>query len=253
VIEKPICIKTPEQIEGIKKSCQLAAKTLAHLEQFAKVGISTAAIDAEAEIFMRDHGAIPACLGYRGFPKSICTSLNEVVCHGIPSPQSILKEGDILNIDVTTILDGYYGDTCKMYPIGEITATAQALLEATKECLKIGINQCKPDNHFGNIGFAINQYATNLGYSVVYQFVGHGVGIEFHESPNIYHVARKDSGQLMKRGMIFTIEPMINQGEAKAVIDEADGWTARTIDKKLSAQYEHTVLITTDGHEILTI
>jgi len=246
-----IRIKTAEQIEGIRKSSQLAAQTLVHLEQFAQPGVSTATIDQEADTYIRDHGAIPACLGYRGFPKSICTSLNEVICHGIPS-EYILKEGDILNIDVTTILDGYFGDTCKMYPIGAITSKAQGLLETTKECLELGIKECKPNNLFGNIGFAINKHATSLGFSVVYQFVGHGVGLEFHEEPNINHVARRNTGEVMRAGMIFTIEPMICTKAPDAVILE-DGWTAVTKDGGLSAQYEHTILITDDGHEVLTL
>jgi methionyl aminopeptidase len=247
-----IPIKTPEQIEGIRKSSQLAAKTLVYLEQFAIPGVSTEEINNKADEFIREHGAIPACLGYKGFPKSICTSLNEVICHGIPSPNAILKEGDILNIDVTTILDGYYGDTCKMYEIGEVSDKCKRLLRITKACLERGIAEVGPDKHFGNIGAAIAQHAESARYSVAYQFCGHGVGLEFHEQPQVYHVAKRNTGELMKPGMTFTIEPMLNEGVPEALILE-DRWTAQTKDGKLSAQYEHTILVTETGYEILTI
>jgi methionyl aminopeptidase len=174
-----------------------------------------------------------------------------VVCHGIPGPY-VLKDGDIMNIDVTTILNGYYGDTCKMYPIGIISDEAQDLINVTKECLKIGIKECYPGNRFGNIGYEINRYAIGKGYSVVYEFCGHGVGIAFHEEPEVSHIAEKNIGKRMREGMIFTIEPMINAGKARTKIDKNDGWTARTIDGKLSAQFEHTILITPSGCELLT-
>lgn len=246
-----IKIKTAEQIEGIRTSAQLAAKTLKYLEEFAQPGVTTAQIDEKCEEFIRDHGAVPATKGYNGYPASCCTSVNDVICHGIPGPYE-LKWGDILNIDVTTILNGYFGDTCKMYPIGEITPYAQKLMDTTKECLRIGMEQCRPQNYFGNIGYEIAKYAVSKGYSVVYEFCGHGVGVKFHEDPEVPHIAEKDSGKKMKPGMIFTIEPMINAGKARAKVDKKDGWTARTIDGKLSAQYEHTILITDSGCEALT-
>lgn len=247
-----IIIKTREQIDGIRKSSVLAAKTLDYAGQFVKEGISTEEIDNKIEEFIVNHGAIPATKGYNGYPKSSCISINEIVCHGIPSPQTILKQGDILNIDITTILDGYYGDTSRMFGVGEISPGADKLVKATKHCLDLGIQQVQPGNHFGNIGFVISRYARAQGFSVVYEFCGHGVGVEFHEEPQVDHTSRRNSGPKMKPGMIFTIEPMINQGRATTNIDRTDGWTARTVDKKLSAQFEHTILVTETGNEVLT-
>ena len=247
-----IIIKNSEQIEKIRKSCHLAAQSLDIAEQFVQPGISTEFINAKIEEFILSHGAISGTKGYNGFPKSSCISLNEVVCHGIPSEQTILKEGDILNIDVTTVLDGYYGDTSRMFTVGEISPEAESLIKATKHCLDLGIQQVKPNNYFGNIGFVISRYARAKGYSVVYEFCGHGVGIHFHEAPQVDHTSRKNAGQRMKQGMIFTIEPMINQGKPSTDVDKIDGWTARTKDRKLSAQFEHTVLVTQTGFEVLT-
>jgi methionyl aminopeptidase len=247
-----IIIKSPEQIEGIRKSCQLAADTLDYLEQFVKLGVTTQQINDEAEKFIRSHGAIPAPLGYHGFPKAVCTSMNEVICHGIPNSEDVLEEGDIINVDVTTILNGYFGDTCRMYTVGEISNEAKELLSVARDCLEIGIAQVRPGSKFGNIGKAISDYARSRGYSVVHQFCGHGVGLKFHEEPQVHHDDRQFMDIEMKPGMIFTIEPMINAGVAEAVIDSRDKWTARTKDGKLSAQYEHTVLVTDSGVEILT-
>ncbi len=247
-----IIIKTEEQINGIRESSKLAARALDFAGQFVKAGISTAFIDGKIEEFIRSNGAIPATKGYNGYPKSSCISLNEVVCHGIPSEQTILKEGDILNIDVTTILNGYFGDTSKMFWVGEISDEAEKLVTVTKHCLDLGIQQVVPGNYFGNIGFAINRYAKAKGYSVVYEFCGHGVGLEFHEEPQVDHSARRNTDPKMKPGMIFTIEPMINQGRAGTKVDKNDGWTARSVDNKLSAQYEHTILVTETGFEVLT-
>ena len=247
-----IIIKTPEQIEGIRKSSKLAAQALVFAGQFVKEGVSTEFIDQQIESFVRSHGAIPATLGYNGYPKSSCISLNEVVCHGIPSDNEILREGDILNIDVTTILNGFYGDTSRMYTVGEISDEAIDLIEVTRHCLDLGIQQVRPGNQFGNIGYAISKYAKAQGYSVVYEFCGHGVGVSFHEEPQVDHTSRRNSGPFMKAGMTFTIEPMINQGRPGTVIDKHDKWTARTVDKKLSAQFEHTILVTETGFEVLT-
>lgn len=246
-----ITIKTPEQIEGIRKSSILAAQTLKYLEEFAQPGITTGYIDQKCEEFIRDHGAKAATKGYNGFPASCCTSVNDVICHGIPGKYE-LRDGDILNIDVTTILDGYFGDTCKMYEIGNVNQYAKRLMEVTKECLHIGFEQSFVGNRLGNIGYEINAYATSFGYSVVYEFCGHGVGLRFHEEPEVAHTAPKDSGPVLEAGMIFTIEPMINAGKARSKIDKKDGWTARTIDGRLSAQYEHTILVGVDGPEALT-
>ena len=247
-----IIIKNSEQINAIRKSCCLAAQTLDFAEQFVKSGVSTEFINAKIEEFMISHGAISATKGYNGYPKASCISLNEVVCHGVPSEQIILKEGDILNIDVTTILGGYYGDTSRMFTVGEISQSAESLIRATKHCLDLGIQQVKPGNYFGNIGFVISRYAQANRYSVVYEYCGHGVGIDFHEEPQVDHTSRKNTGQRMKPGMIFTIEPMINQGKASTDVDKKDGWTARTKDRTLSAQFEHTVLVTQTGVEVLT-
>ena len=249
-----IIIKTEEQIEGIRKSCQLAVDTLDHIEQFIKAGVTTEQINCEAEAFIRKYGAIPAPLGYHGFPKAVCTSLNEVICHGIPSEETVLKEGDILNVDVTTIVNGYYGDTCRMFSVGEVSEEAKKLIAVTRDCLDIGIAQVRPDNQFWQIGKAIQDYAHSRGYSVVHQFAGHGVGLNFHEEPVISHSYdyRAKDTRIMKPGMIFTIEPMICVGLPDAIIDSVDHWTARTIDGSLSAQWEHTVLVLPDGVEVLT-
>jgi len=247
-----IIIKTEEQIEGIRKSSILAAETLNYISDFVKSGVDTEYLDNLIHDFIIKNGAIPATLGYNGFPKSSCISPNNVICHGIPSKQTILKDGDIVNIDVTTILDGYFGDTSRMFTIGDITKEAQDLIDASNHSLKLGIQQVKPGNYFGNIGYVIDRYIKSKGYSVVYEFCGHGVGLEFHEEPQVDHSARRNSGKKMKPGMIFTIEPMINIGKARVSIDEEDGWTARTKDNKLSAQFEHTILVTKTGFEVLT-
>ena len=246
-----IRIKTAAQIEGIRKSSKLAAECLKYLEQFVVAGNTTGYIDQKAMEFMKKHGARSATKGYNGFSGHVCTSPNDVVCHGIPGPYE-LKEGDILNIDVTTILDGFFGDTCKMYSIGKVSEEAEKLMAVTRNCLKIGVKECYAGNRFGNIGFEISEYARAEGYGVVYEFCGHGVGIKFHEDPEVCHVGQKNTGKRMRPGMIFTIEPMINTGKARCKIDKVDGWTARTIDGGLSAQYEHTILITENGCEALT-
>ncbi len=247
-----IIIKTPEQIEGIRKSSRLAAQTLDYIAEFVTPGVSSGFLDKKIEEFILAHGAVPATIGYNGFPASCCISPNEIVCHGIPSEKSILKEGDIFNIDVTTILNGFYGDTSRMYSIGEISPMAKNLIAASSHCLNLGIQQVKPGNYFGNIGYVISRYARSRGFSVVYEYCGHGVGISFHEEPQVDHSARRNSGPVMRPGMIFTIEPMINQGRPSTVVDKKDGWTARTSDRKLSAQFEHTVLVTPTGFEVLS-
>lgn len=249
--QSKIVIKTEAQIEAIRKASKIAGNTLKAVKPFVKAGVTTAYLNKICGDYMRDHGAIPATLGYHGYPAETCISVNDVVCHGIPGNYT-LRDGDILNIDVTAILDGYYGDTSSMYTVGEVTPHAQQLIDATKECLEIGIKQCKPGNHVGDIGYYINKYATSLGYGVVYEFCGHGIGLKFHEEPEICHVDDKGKGAEFLPGMIFTIEPMINAGKARVKVDKKDGWTARTIDGKLSAQFEHTILITSTFPEILT-
>ena len=247
-----IIIKTPEQIEGIRKSSKLAGDVLLYIAEFVKEGVTTNFLDQLIHNYIIEHGAIPATMNYNGFPKSCCISLNEVICHGIPSERVVLKNGDILNIDITTILSGYFGDTSKMFIVGETSEAAHKLVKATQHCLKLGIQQVKPGNYLGNIGYVISRYAISQGFSVVYEYCGHGVGIHFHEDPQVDHAAKKNSGPKLKPGMIFTIEPMINEGRPRVKVDELDGWTARTIDHKLSAQFEHTVLVTETGYEVLT-
>lgn len=251
-----IILKNDEQIEGIRKSCKLAAQCLNVVEEYVQPGVTTESLNRIIDEFIRDNGAIPATLNYHGYPKETCISLNEVVCHGIPG-DVVLKEGDILNIDVTTILDGYFGDTSRMYSVGEISEEADRLLKITKECLDLGIEQVAPGNPVGQIGYAITQLATACECGVVYQFVGHGTGLSFHEPPQIPHYVpnllfEEVESVIMRAGMVFTIEPMINLGGPDAIISTKDGWTARTADGSLSAQYEHTVLVVEDGVEILT-
>ncbi|MGE4586767.1 MAG: type I methionyl aminopeptidase [Mangrovibacterium sp.] len=247
-----IIIKTAEQIEGIRQSSRLAGQALIMIGEYIREGVSTEYLDKLINEFILDNGAVSATLGYNGYPKSSCISLNEVVCHGIPGPDIILKEGDILNIDITTVLNGYFGDTSKMYRVGEISPAAEKLIRVTKHCLDLGIQQVRPGNSFGNIGFVIGRYAKAQHFSVVYEYCGHGVGINFHEEPQVDHIARKNSGSVMRPGMTFTIEPMINEGKPTTHTDQTDGWTARTSDGKLSAQFEHTVLVNDTGCEVLS-
>ncbi|MBI1184260.1 type I methionyl aminopeptidase [bacterium] len=247
-----IILKSRDQIEGIRESCYLAAETLDMITPFVKEGENTARLNQLIDEFIRDNDAIPATVGYRGYKYASCISLNEVVCHGVPHKDVVIKDGDILNIDVTTILDGFFGDNSRMYMVGNVSPEAKNLVDVSKKCLDIGIRQCYPGNFVGNIGYEIANYAEAQGYSVVYEFCGHGVGIRFHEDPDVAHIAEKDSGDIMRPGMTFTIEPMINEGKSRTKIDRKDGWTARTIDGKLSAQWEHTLLITKEGVEVLT-
>ncbi len=247
-----IVIKSKEQIEGVRRASQLAGETLKFISDYVKEGVSTLYLNDLIDQYTRDNNAIPAPLNYHDFPKSCCISLNNVICHGIPDSKTILKEGDILNIDVTSILNGYYGDTSTMFTIGDVSKEAEDIVEIAEHCLYLGIEQVRPGNYFGNIGFNIGKYARSKKCSVVYQFCGHGIGIDFHEEPEVSHISPKNSGEVMKEGMIFTIEPMINIGKAQAIVDKVDNWTARTIDGKLSAQFEHTILVTDKGYDILT-
>jgi len=249
--KREIIIKTAAQIAGIRKSCQLTRDILDALTDRIRPGITTEQINTWVHEMTLAHGAIPAPLNYRGYPKSVCTSLNEVICHGIPSPDRVLREGDILNIDVTTILDGYYGDSSRMFLIGEVTAEARKLVQVTRECMELGIAQVKPGNRLGDIGHAIQRHAESHGYSVVRAFVGHGTGIYFHEAPDVMHYGVPHTGVELVPGMIFTIESMINIGTYQAKTLN-DGWTTVTADGSLSAQWEHTVLVTENGVEVLT-
>jgi len=245
-------IKTQEQIEGIRRSGVVNTGVLDLIEKEIHAGMSTAEIDRLVYDYTVAHGAIPAPLNYEGFPKSVCTSINEVVCHGIPSEEEILEEGDIINVDVSTILDGYYSDASRMFIIGQTTPEKEKLVRVAKECLLIGMEAARPFGFVGDIGCAIEKHAKKNGFSVVRDLCGHGVGLEFHEDPEVLHFGRKGTGMLLVPGMVFTIEPMINTGDWRVFIDEEDGWTVVTEDELPSAQWEHTFLMTEHGLEILT-
>lgn len=245
-------IKTPEQIEGIRRSGAVNTGVLDLVAKEIKAGMSTAEIDRMVYDYTVARGAVPAPLNYEGFPKSVCTSINEVVCHGIPSEDEILQEGDIINVDVSTILDGYYSDASRMFIIGKTTPEKEKLVRVTKECLEIGMRAAKPFGFVGDIGNAIQRHAEKNGFSVVRDLCGHGVGLAFHEEPEVLHFGRKGTGMLLVPGMVFTIEPMINMGDWHVFIDEDNGWTVVTEDEKPSAQWEHTFLMTENGLEILT-
>ena len=245
-------LKTIPQIEGIKKSARLNTAVLDHVAEHIHAGMSTEEIDRLVYDFTVSHGGIPAPLHYQGFPKSVCTSINNEVCHGIPDESIILEEGDIINVDVSTILDGYFSDASRMFMIGNVSERARKLVEVTKECVELGLAQAKPWNHLGDIADAINTYAKTNGYSVVEDIGGHGIGLEFHEDPWVSYVTPKGSEMLLVPGMIFTIEPMINEGSPDFFVDEENEWTVYTEDDGLSAQVEYMVLITEDGAEVLT-
>ena len=239
-----------EKFEKMKIAGNLASKTLDMLTNEIKEGVSTNKIDKLGYEHIRDHGGYSAPLFYRGYTKSLCTSLNHVICHGIPG-ERILDEGDILNVDVTAIVDGFYGDTSRMYSIGKISVKAQNLIDATYESLMKSIKILKPGIKLGDIGNEIQTYVEALGFSVVRDFCGHGIGDKFHEPPNVLHYGKKNTGAELKPGMTFTIEPMINSGKFDVKLLE-DGWTAVSKDKSLSAQFEHTVGIKDNGYEIFT-
>ncbi len=245
-----IQIKTTDQIDGIRRAGRLVIETLDLVEPHIQPGITTDAINTLVYDFTIKNGATPAPLNYKGFPKSVCVSINEVICHGIPSERTF-KDGDIVNVDVTSILDGYYADASKTLFVGTPGADAKKIVDVSRQCLARGIKVVKPGNTVGDIGFAIQSYAEGKGCSVVRQFVGHGVGIDFHEPPQIPHYGTPGSGVRLVPGMIFTIEPMINLGTRELVILK-DGWTAVTKDKSLSAQFEQTLLVTENGVESLT-
>ncbi|KPP80818.1 MAG: methionine aminopeptidase, type I [Oceanicaulis sp. HLUCCA04] len=240
----------PEGFAGMRAAGQLAAATLDLLVDFVKPGITTQAIDDLVRRNFIEHGAVPATLFYKGYSKSSCTSINHVVCHGIPNDKP-LKDGDILNIDVTCILDGWHGDTSRMFTVGNVRRKAERLIEVTYEALMRGIAEVKPGNTFGDIGAAIQEYAESQRCSVVRDFCGHGIGQLFHDAPNVLHFGDRGTGDVLKPGMIFTIEPMLNDGKPHVKV-LADGWTAVTRDKSLSAQFEHSVGVTETGVEIFT-
>lgn len=247
-------IKTPEQIEGIKIAGKLNTAVLDEVAKNIHEGMSTLEIDEIVYDFTTKHGGTPAPLNYEGFPKSVCTSINEVVCHGIPKAEDILEEGDIINVDCTTILNGYYADASRMFIIGKTTPEKEQLVRVAKECLEIGMNAAKPYCFVGDIGNAIQKHAHKYNYGVVRDLCGHGVGNAFHEEPDIVHYGRKGTGMLLVPGMVFTIEPMINMGTWRVFIDAEDPyeWEVISEDEKPSAQWEHTFLMTEEGVEILT-
>jgi methionyl aminopeptidase len=246
----PIDLKTPEELERMRASCRFAASVLDFIRPHVRAGVTTGELDRLCHEYIVDHGAYPAPLHYKGFPKSICTSVNEVICHGVPGSRT-LRDGDILNIDVTTIVDGWFGDTSEMFTVGEISEAARALIDATREAMWLGIREVAPGKTVGDIGAAIYEFA-RPDYSVVEVFCGHGIGREMHMAPQIPHVGKRGTGVRLRPGMTFTIEPMLNQGTALCEL-LADKWTAVTRDGKLSAQTEHTILVTDDGFEVLTL
>lgn len=246
-----IKIYGPEAFAGMRAAGRLAAECLDMLVPHVRPGVLTSTLDDLAREFLMERGGIPACVFYRGYRHTICTSVNHVVCHGIPGPKP-LKDGDIVNIDVTVILDGWHGDTSRMYSVGEVKRKAVRLMDITFECLARGISAVKPGARLGDIGAAIQEHAERNRYTVVEAFCGHGLGRVFHDAPNILHFGRNGQGEELRPGMLFTIEPMINLGR-KDVALLADGWTAVTRDRALTAQYEHSVGVTEDGCEIFTL
>lgn len=246
-----IIIKTAIEIEKMRTAGRLAAEVLEMIAPHVKEGVRTEELDKICHDYIINHQhAIPAPLNYRGFPKSICTSVNHQVCHGIPGPK-ILKNGDIVNIDVTVIKEGYHGDTSKMFVIGKPTVLAERLIRVTQECMYLGIQAVKPGARFGDIGASIQKHAEANRFTVVREYCGHGIGKIFHEAPNVLHYGKPGTGEVLKAGMIFTIEPMINAGKREVKL-LPDGWTVVTKDHSLSAQWEHTILVTDTGFEILT-
>lgn len=254
LVPKNKLIKTPEQIDGIRAAGVINTGVLDLVEREIHIGMSTAEIDKLVYEYTMDHGAIPAPLNYEGFPKSVCTSINDVVCHGIPSEDEFLEEGDIINVDCTTILNGYYADASRMFVMGKTTPKREKLVRVAKECLQVGLEACKPWCFVGDVGNAIQKHAHKNGFSVVRDLCGHGVGNEFHEEPDVEHYGKKGTGMLLVPGMVFTIEPMINGGSWEVCGDEMDplDWIILTEDGEDSAQFEHTFLMTETGLEILT-
>lgn len=246
-----ITLYSLEDFVFLRRAGQLAAATLDMITPYVQPGVTTEALDRLCHEFILDHGAVPAPLGYRGFPKSICTSVNHVVCHGIPSPRR-LEEGDILNIDVTVVLDGWHGDSSRMYAAGEPSVKAKRLMDVTYEAMMRGIATIRPGATLGDLGHAIQSFVERQRFSVVREFCGHGVGRSFHEPPNVLHFGRPGEGVTLREGMVFTVEPMVNAGRPEVKILD-DGWTAVTRDRSLSAQFEHTVGVTATGCEIFTL
>ncbi len=252
IVPKRSLLKTPAQVRAIRKSAALNTALLNYISKHIRAGISTAEIDRLVYSFTTKHGGIPAPLHYQGFPKSVCTSVNNVICHGIPSEKELLKEGDIINVDVSTILNGFYSDASRMFIIGDASPRAKKLVQVTKECVELGLKAAKPWGHLGDIAHAVNTHARANGYSVVEEIGGHGIGLDFHEEPFVSYVTPKGSEMVLVPGMMFTIEPMVNEGSPDFYIDEENDWTVYTADGGLSAQVEYMVLVTKNGIEVLS-
>ena len=249
---EPIILKMPEQIAGIRRASQLAAEVLVMLSEHVKVGVTTDTLDKLAhDYIVNQQGAIPACLNYLGFPRSICTSVNHQVCHGIPGNKKLV-DGDIINVDVTVIKDGFFGDTSMMFEIGKPTIRGSRICRIAHECLWVGIDMVKPGVTLGDLGYAIQQHAHKNACSIVREYCGHGVGLAFHEPPLVMHYGNQGEGEVLQAGMTFTIEPMVNLGK-KDIKVLPDGWTVVTKDRSLSAQWEHTLVVTETGCEVLTL
>ena len=248
-----IPLRHEQEIEKIREACKLASDVLVMIAPYVKEGVSTGELDKICHDYMvNEQKVIPACLGYHGFPNATCISVNEVVCHGIPSMDKILKNGDILNIDVTVIKDGYFGDNSMMYVVGETNIRSQRLVDVTLESLYIGLRTVKPGIRLKEIGKAIQKYVEKEGFSVVREYCGHGIGTEFHCDPQVLHYNSDDGGVVLKEGMVFTIEPMVNAGK-KEIRNMPDGWTVKTKDRSHSAQFEHQIVVTKEGCEVMTI
>ena len=244
-------LRTPEQLEGIRESAKINTALLDHIAENIREGMSTEEIDRLVYDFTTGHGAVPAPLNYEGFPKSVCTSINDVVCHGIPNKNEILKNGDIINVDVSTIYKGYYSDSSRMFCIGEVSPEKKKLVDVVKECVELGLEQVKPWGFLGDMAHAVNEHAVKNGCSVVREIGGHGVGLEFHEEPWVGYIGEPGTGMMMAPGMVFTIEPMVNMGGCEVYVDDSDGWGVYTEDGRPSAQWEIMVLVTETGHEVL--
>ncbi len=244
-------IKTKEQIAGIRESAKINIAILDAVAEQIKAGMTTEDIDQIIYRGTKELGGIPAQLGYEGFPKSVCTSVNHQICHGIPSKDVVLKDGDIINVDASTIYHGYFSDSSRMFCIGEVSKEAHKLVRVVRECVNLGLEQVKPWGYLGDIGHAVHEHAMKHGYSVVKEIGGHGIGLEFHEDPWVSYTTKAKTGMLLVPGLIFTIEPMVNTGSDEIVMDKSNGWTVYTKDGSLSAQWEIMVLVTENGHEVL--
>jgi methionyl aminopeptidase len=246
-----ILIKTADEIELMRESNQLVSKTLAELAKYIKPGVSTQRLDQIAEAFIRDHGAVPGFLGYQGYPKTLCTSVNSEVVHGIPSEKVILKEGDQLSVDCGVVKDGFYGDTAFSFEVGEVSAEVRRLLDITRECLQKGVEQAVEGKRIGDIGYAVQHHAESMGYTVVREMVGHGLGRHLHEAPEVPNYGRRGTGPKLKKGMVICIEPMINMGR-RQIQQDPDGWTIRTADNKPSAHFEWAVAVDKGKADVLS-